>query len=112
MQALPTGIAPIPAALIQFLELLFGVRQIGPSPGFQKPAEEAARKGSSRGDAIHPAAARRASRGLEEAEAEEELDGFVGGGSFGLILGFRFCLLLLDFFRVCRLLVPWRVRHQ
>ena len=96
MQALPTRIATIPATWIQFLELLFGVGKMGVAElhDFWRSGQE----GLFRGDAIHPALLGEFFM-VGEAEAEEKLDGFVGFGSFGFVLGFRFpfCLGFFGF---------------
>jgi len=91
MQALPTCIALLPATLTQILESLFDVGEKGVA-GF----EDCWRGGEERlfrGNAIDPALLGELFV-VGKAEAEEEFDGFIGGGSFGLILGFRFAFCL------------------
>ena len=96
MAALPTGIASVPATLIQFFELLFGVGKLGVA-GFQ----DFGRGGLEwvfGGDALDPALLGKLFV-VGKAEAKEEFDGFVGFGSFGIVVGFcfAFCFWFFGF---------------
>jgi hypothetical protein len=75
--------------------LLLGVGELGVT-GFED-SWRGGEEGLFRGDAIDPALLGEFFV-VGKAEAEEEFDGFVGGGSFGFVLGFRFAFCL-GFFR-------------
>jgi len=86
-QALPAPIGSLPATWIQFLELLFGVGELGVA-GFQNP-RRSGEEGLFGGDAVDPALLGEFFM-VGEAEAQEEFDSFVGGWGFGFVLGFAF----------------------
>ena len=76
-------------SLTQFLELLLGVGKMDVAR-----LEDFRRGGQERlfgGNAIDPTLFRELFV-VGKAETQEELDGFVGGGSLGFVLGFRFAL--------------------
>jgi len=90
-QALPTCIALLPATLIQFFELLFGVGVLGVARF--EDSWRGREEGLFRWDAIDPALLGELLV-VGKAEAEEKLDGFVGFGCFGLVVGFAFAFCL------------------
>ncbi len=87
MAALPTSIALIPAIQVQFFKLLLGLRKVR-VPELQNSLRSGHER-LFRRDAVDPALLGKLFV-VGKAQAQQQFHCFVGFGSFGFVVGFRF----------------------